>query len=102
MARRAELVDELAAYRMADEELSEHPWGRWAEAQAHETSRMPGNVSRWNAGKNLTFVPLRPELVVEVAYDQMEATGFGTRPSSAAGARIGNRTAAATTSWSRW
>jgi ATP-dependent DNA ligase len=72
MARRAELVDELAPYRMADEELSQHPWGRWAEAQAHEASRMPGNVSRWNAGKDLSFVPLRPELVVEVAYDQME------------------------------
>ena len=36
MARRKELVDELAPYRMADEDLSQHPWGRWAEAQAHE------------------------------------------------------------------
>ena len=76
MARRAELVDELAAYRMADDELGEHPWGRWAEAQAHESSRMPGNVSRWNATKNLSFVPLRPDLVVEVAYDQMEGNRF--------------------------
>ena len=76
MARRKELVDELAPYRMADDELGQHPWGRWAEAQAHETSRMPGNVSRWNATKNLSFVPLRPELVVEVAYDQMEGNRF--------------------------
>jgi ATP-dependent DNA ligase len=76
MARRKELVDELAAYRMSDDELSQHPWGRWAEAQAHETSRMPGNVSRWNATKDLSFVPLRPELVVEVAYDQMEGNRF--------------------------
>ena len=76
MARRKELVDELAQYRMADDELGQHPWGRWAEAQAHETSRMPGNVSRWNATKNLSFVPLRPELVVEVAYDQMEGNRF--------------------------
>jgi ATP-dependent DNA ligase len=76
MARRAELVDELAAYRMPDDELGQHPWGRWAEAQAHETSRMPGNVSRWNATKDLSFVPLRPELVVEVAYDQMEGNRF--------------------------
>ena len=76
MARRKELVDELAQYRMADEELAEHPWGRWAEAQAHEGSRMPGNVSRWNATKDLSFVPLRPELVVEVAYDHMEGTRF--------------------------
>ena len=76
MARRQELVDELAPYRMADDQLADHPWGRWAEAQAHESSRLPGNVSRWNAGKNLTFVPLRPELVVEVAYDQMEGNRF--------------------------
>jgi ATP-dependent DNA ligase len=76
MARRQELVDELAPYRMPDEELGQHPWGRWAEAQAHETSRMPGNVSRWNATKDLSFVPLRPELVVEVAYDQMEGNRF--------------------------
>jgi ATP-dependent DNA ligase len=72
MARRKELVDELAPYRMADDELGQHPWGRWAQAQAHEGSRMPGNVSRWNATKNLSFVPLRPELVIEIAYDQME------------------------------
>jgi ATP-dependent DNA ligase len=76
MARRQELVDELAPYRMPDDELGQHPWGRWAEAQAHESSRMPGNVSRWNATKNLSFVPLRPELVVEVAYDQMEGNRF--------------------------
>ena len=76
MARRQELVDELAPYRMPDDELGQHPWGRWAEAQAHEISRMPGNVSRWNATKDLSFVPLRPELVVEVAYDQMEGNRF--------------------------
>jgi ATP-dependent DNA ligase len=76
MARRRELVEELAPYRMADEELGTHPWGRWAEAQAHEQTRMPGNVSRWNSGKDLSFVPLRPELVVEVAYEHMEGTRF--------------------------
>ncbi len=37
---------------------------------------MPGAVSRWSAGKNLSFVPLRPELVVEVAYDHMEGDRF--------------------------
>jgi ATP-dependent DNA ligase len=37
---------------------------------------MPGNVSRWNAGKDLSFVPLRPALVIEVAYDQMEGDRF--------------------------
>ncbi len=76
MARRKELVEELAPYRMAVEELGTHPWGRWAEAQAHEHARLPGNVSRWNAGKDLSFVPLKPELVVEVGYEHMEGTRF--------------------------
>ena len=74
MARRAELVDELAPYRMDD--FSGHPWGEWAEAQAHEAGRLPGAVSRWNAKKDLSWVPIRPELVVEVAYDHMEGTRF--------------------------
>jgi ATP-dependent DNA ligase len=76
MARRRELVDELAPSRMADDELAQHPWGRWAQAQAHEHARLPGTVSRWNAKKDLSFVPLRPELVVEVAYDHMEGNRF--------------------------
>ncbi len=69
MARRAQLVEELAPY--VEEDLSRHPWGEWA-AQDGQGSRMPGAVSRWSAGKNLSFVPLRPELVVEVGYSQME------------------------------
>jgi ATP-dependent DNA ligase len=74
MKRRAELVQELEAY--AVEDVSGHPWGAWAEAEAHEKSRLPGAVSRWNAKKDLSWVPLRPELVVEVAYDHMEGTRF--------------------------
>ncbi|MDF0512815.1 ATP-dependent DNA ligase [Agromyces sp. H3Y2-19a] len=74
MARRAELVAELAPLVATD--LSDHPWGEWAEAQAHATTRMPGAVSRWSAGKDLSFVPLRPERVVEVAYDHMEGDRF--------------------------
>ena len=74
MARRRELVDELAPYVEAD--LSRHPWGEWADQEAHRTGRMPGAVSRWSAGKDLSFVPLRPELVVEVAYDHMEGERF--------------------------
>ncbi len=74
MARRRSLLDELAPYR--DVDLAEHPWGEWAEAAAHEGQRLPGAVSRWNAGKDLSFVPLRPELVVEVAYDHMEGNRF--------------------------
>jgi ATP-dependent DNA ligase len=74
MKRRAELVQELEAY--AVEDVSAHPCGAWAEAEAHEKSRLPGAVSRWNAKKDLSWVPLRPELVVEVAYDHMEGTRF--------------------------
>jgi ATP-dependent DNA ligase len=72
--RRAELVDELAPYRV--ENLSEHPWGAWAMAEAHELDRLPGAVSRWNAKKDLSFVALRPELVCEVGYDHMEGNRF--------------------------
>jgi ATP-dependent DNA ligase len=74
MARRRSLLDELAPYR--DIDLAEHPWGAWADAAAHETQRLPGAVSRWNAAKDLSFVPLRPELVVEVAYERMEGNRF--------------------------
>jgi ATP-dependent DNA ligase len=73
MARRAELVDELAPYRA--DALSGHPWQEWANAQSLDDgaeNRMPGAVSRWNAKKDLSWVPLRPELVVEIKYDQLE------------------------------
>jgi ATP-dependent DNA ligase len=73
MARRASLVEELAPLTTG---IEDHPWGQWADQEAHEGKRMPGNVSRWNAGKDLSFVPLRPELVVEVAYDHMEGDRF--------------------------
>jgi ATP-dependent DNA ligase len=72
-ARRRELVDELVPYRM--ETLDGHPWAAWAAAEANGT-RMPGAVSRWSAGKTLAWEPLRPELVVEVAYDAMEGDRF--------------------------
>jgi ATP-dependent DNA ligase len=74
MARRRALVDELAPYVETD--LSRHPWGEWAGQEAQRTGRMPGAVSRWSAGKDLSFVPLRPELVIEVAYDHMEGERF--------------------------
>jgi ATP-dependent DNA ligase len=72
MKRRAELVEELAPYRA--EALDGHPWQSWANAQtgADGEHRMPGAVSRWNAKKDLSWVPLRPELVVEIKYDQLE------------------------------
>jgi ATP-dependent DNA ligase len=72
MARRAELVAELAPLVVP---FDAHPWGDWA-APEPDAGRRPGAVSRWNAGKDLSFVPLAPELVAEVAYDAMEGTRF--------------------------
>jgi ATP-dependent DNA ligase len=66
--RRAELVDELTPYR-ADAE-QDHPWLR--EVDVESGQRVPGAVSRWTGKRNLTWEPLRPELVVEVAYEAME------------------------------
>jgi ATP-dependent DNA ligase len=72
--RRAELVEELAPLLLR--EGDQHPWQEWASAEAHQGQRLPGNVSRWNATKDLSFVPLRPERVVEVKYEHMEGHRF--------------------------
>lgn len=76
VARRAELREELAPY--VTDDWSTHPWGRWAEAEAHESGegRLPGGQSRWNAKKDLSFTPLRPELVAEVAYERVDNGRF--------------------------
>ena len=73
--RRAELVAELAPLVV---DPAEHPWGGWAEAEHHNVTgdRLPGAQSRWSAGKDLSFVPLDPRLVLEVGYDHMEGTRF--------------------------
>ena len=70
-ARRRELVDELAPLQV--DALEGHPWQHWAEAaaEARESGRMPGGVSRWNAQKDLSWEPLRPELVAEVRYEHV-------------------------------
>lgn len=70
MKRRAELVEELEPLRMAD--ATGHPWAAWSDEAAHETARLPGAPSRWSGKKDLSWVPLRPERVAEVAYDHME------------------------------
>ena len=70
MKRRAELVEELEPLRMPD--AAGHPWAAWTDEAAHETVRLPGAPSRWSGKKDLSWVPLRPERVVEVAYDHME------------------------------
>jgi ATP-dependent DNA ligase len=71
MARRKELVGELEPYRLADGDP--HPWLGEAMSERAPTSSAG---SRWNRDKDLSFVPLRPELVVEVAYDHMEGARF--------------------------
>jgi ATP-dependent DNA ligase len=76
-AVRKQLVEELAPLR--ENALENHPWRGWAEAQeeaAAEGQRMPGASSRWNRGKDLSWVPLRPERVCEVSYDHMQGTRF--------------------------
>ena len=81
VARRLQLVDEVAPYRLTDEsEVRDHPWGDWASwamsglgANA-SGRRLPGAVSRWNAKKDLSFEPLRPELVVEAAYEHLQGS----------------------------
>ena len=75
-ARRKELVEFLEPYRK--NALANHPWRAWAEAGPADGGphRMPGGQSRWSAGKDLSWEPLRPELVVEVAYDHMQGDRF--------------------------
>jgi ATP-dependent DNA ligase len=97
-ARRKELVELLAPYR--EHALEGHPWREWADAESVKEAskraaaeqaagaaapagapvggekRMPGGKSRWSADKDLSWIPLRVELVVEVGYDHMQGTRF--------------------------
>jgi ATP-dependent DNA ligase len=78
--KRLELVDFLASYRK--NALARHPWKEWAMTESDNSAaaggehRMPGGQSRWSHGKDLSWEPLRPELVVEVAYDHMQGDRF--------------------------
>lgn len=74
MAMRKQLVKELAPLR--EHALEGHPWRSWAEMDAATKSRMPGGQSRWSAGKDLSWEPLRVERVVEVKYDHMQGNRF--------------------------
>ena len=73
MARRKELTRELAPLRK--NALASHPWRAWADAQANG-QRMPGGQSRWSAGKDLSWEPLRIERVCEVKYDHLQRDRF--------------------------
>jgi ATP-dependent DNA ligase len=74
-AVRRSLVADLAAYRDA---VEGHPWGGWAEHldPASRGTRRPGTPSRWNAGRDLSFEPVRPDLVCEVSYDHLQGERF--------------------------
>jgi ATP-dependent DNA ligase len=72
MERRAELVRELQPLLV---DPQDHPWAAWATPQ-ESGDRMPGAQSRWNAGKDQSWITLDPVLVAEVAYDHMEGTRF--------------------------
>lgn len=74
MARREELLEELAPYRT--NALDSHPWAQWQSPQTDDPERMPGAVSRWNSAKDLSWQPLRAERVMEVRYDQLEGGRF--------------------------
>jgi ATP-dependent DNA ligase len=75
MEKRRDLVDYLAPYR--NNALPDHPWRLWNANETNEGNhRMPGGQSRWSQGKDLSWEPLRPELVVEVAYEHMQGSRF--------------------------
>jgi ATP-dependent DNA ligase len=74
LTRRAELVSELRPLRK--NALENHPWREWAEIDAATMTRMPGGQSRWSAGKDLSWEPLRIERVCEVKYDHMQGDRF--------------------------
>ena len=75
--RRTELLAELQP--LTHDATLDHPWKEWAEWQhavQQEGQRMPGAGSRWNAGKDLSWVPLRIERVAEVTFGQLQEGRF--------------------------
>jgi ATP-dependent DNA ligase len=73
MQKRKSLVHELAALR--ENAFENHPWRDWAQA-SDDAKRMPGAQSRWSAGKDLSWEPLRIERVCEVKYDHLQGNRF--------------------------
>src|SRR5437870_9187477 len=84
MPMRRQLARELAPLR--EDALRDHPWRDWAEgrtdaedagsASGGTVARMPGGQSRWSAGKDLSWEPLRVERVCEVKYDHLQGRRF--------------------------
>jgi ATP-dependent DNA ligase len=73
MKVRQQLAQELAPLR--EDALRDHPWREWGGAGG-EATRMPGGQSRWSAGKDLSWEPLRIERVCEVKYDHLQGDRF--------------------------
>jgi len=71
---RRRLAQELEPLRAGA--LKNHPWQHWAEMAAEGAVRMPGGQSRWSAGKDLSWEPLRIERVCEVKYDHLQGDRF--------------------------
>ncbi len=82
MEKRKQLVTELEPLRK--DAMATHPWRAWTEAMSATTpeemakigQRMPGGHSRWSAGKDLSWEPVRIERVCEVKYDHMQGDRF--------------------------
>jgi ATP-dependent DNA ligase len=75
LQKRRELREFLEPFR--ERALDDHPWKSWADMGSEgETRRKPGGQSRWSQGKDLSWEPLRIELVAEVAYDHMQSGRF--------------------------
>ena len=72
--KRRELAGLLEPYRK--DALAHHPWKEWAVGDAPQ--RIPGGQSRWSQGKDLSWEPLRPELVCEVAYESYARRSVST------------------------
>lgn len=66
--KRVELLNEMAPFVLED--VSEHPWASWMQADAHQGGAMPGAPNRWSgaSGRDHSWIPVRPERVVEVKY----------------------------------
>jgi ATP-dependent DNA ligase len=73
MAQRRRLAEELEPLRR--DAMAQHPWREWAQMMEGHT-RMPGMQSRWSAGKDLSWEPLRIERVCEVKYDHLQRDRF--------------------------
>ena len=74
MATRKELAQELEPLRK--NAMKNHPWRDWEHEEAHASARLPGAQSRWSAGKDLSWEPLRIERVCEVKYDHLQGDRF--------------------------